>query len=160
MKKIIVMSMMIVSVFCSSFAFASGSTNMKEHNKAASEKIGDLIHESTVDGYMLSYYFMDLREQKKTRQADHTDKSMDIKIDKPHHIMVYIMDKNHQPVLKGKVGFIIKDAKGKSQKTMGMFMSKGFGTTANMRQKGVYKITTKAMVGKIVIMDRFDYEIK
>jgi len=168
MKKLI-LSMVIVCVFSVGFAVASGNKNMKGHNMEATDKIGDLIHESMVDGYMLSYYFMDLRAQKETKGKSHKAKSMDMgkssdmkmdKMDKPHHIMVYIMDKDHQPVLKGKVGFMIKDAKGRSQKAMGMSMSKGFGTTADMRQKGVYTITTKAMVGNKKIMDRFDYEIK
>ena len=29
-------------------------------------------------------------------------------MDKPHHIIIYIMDKNHKPVIEGKVGFMIK----------------------------------------------------
>ena len=161
MKKLVkkmmklVMSVLILSVFCTGLVFAS-SSDMKGHDMAKSDKIGDLIHESMVDGYMLSYYFMDLRDQKDSKASSHG--SMDM--DKPHHIMVYIMDKGHKPVLKGKVGFMIKDTQGNAQKAMGMFMSKGFGTTADMKKKGIYKITTKAMLGDKKIMDSFDYEIK
>lgn len=121
---------------------------MEGHDMDASGKIGDLFHESTVEGYMLSYYLMDLRDQKKEE------------MEKPHHIMVYIMDKTHKPVLEGKVGFMIKDAHGNAQKIMGMYMSKGFGITADMKKKGVYTITTKAMVGDIKLMDKFTYEMK
>ena len=163
MKKLI-MSMMIVSVFCTGSVFASGSTGMKGHKIAVLEKIGDLIHESMVDGYMLSYHFMDLRDQKTDGLdkaiMDKTSAMTDKQIDKPHHLMVYIMDKNHKPVLKGKVGFLFKDPEGNSQKMMGMYMRGGFGTTADMKKKGVYTITTKAMLGDKKIMDRFDYEIK
>jgi hypothetical protein len=107
---------------------------------------------------------MDLRDQKTKGhgQAD-MDKSHNMltkEMDKPHHLMVYIMDKNHTPVLKGKVGFLIKDAKGNAQKAMGMFMSKGFGVTADMKEKGVYTITTKAVLGDKKLMDKFTYEIK
>ena len=46
------------------------------------------------------------------------------------------------------------------QKAMGMYMSQGFGTTADMKEKGVYAITAKVLVGDVRLMDKFDYEIK
>lgn len=161
MKKIIkpVLTLMFFTVLFTGSAFASGS-GMKGHDMSKSDRIGDLIHESMVKGYMLSYYFMDLRDQKNTKHS--MDKSHDMKkkdMDKPHHLMVYIMDKNHNPVLKGKVGFLIKDNQGKAQKAMGMFMSKGFGIMADMKKKGVYKVTTKAVLGDEKLMDNFDYKI-
>lgn len=179
MKKLMKLTMtaLILSIFCIGFVFASGN-DMKGHDMGKSDKFGDLIHESVVDGYMLSYYFMDLRGQKDEKKGmDEMDESHDMKgkemnemdgshdmkgneMDKPHHLMLYVMDKNHQPVLKGKVGFLIKDAEGNPQKAMGMFMSNGFGTTADMKKKGVYTITTKAVLGDKQIMDKFDYEIK
>lgn len=159
-------SILILSVFCAGSVFATGSA-MQGHDMGKSEKIGALIHESIVDGYMLSYYFMDLRDKKtddkdKTAMdASHTAHNMAGKeMDKPHHLMVYIMDKNHTPVLKGKVGFMIKNAEGTAQKEMGMFMSEGFGTTADMKKKGVYSITTKIVLGDKKLMDKFDYEMK
>jgi hypothetical protein len=82
------------------------------------------------------------------------------KMDKPHHLMVYIMDKNHKPVVKGKIGFLIEGDNEIAQKAMGMFMSDGFGTTADMKKKGTYTITMKAIVGDKKIMNSFDYEIK
>lgn len=126
--------------------------DMKGHDMSSSDKVGTLVHESMVDGYMLSYYIMDLRDGKGA------DKK---KLDKPHHIMVYIMDKDHKPVLKGKVGFMIK--KGDTappQKAMAMYMSKGFGITADMKQKGVYAITAKALLGNTKLMDSFTHEMK
>jgi len=147
MKKLI-MNILLVSVICTGFAFATDS-DMKGHDMTQSDKIGDLIHESVIDGYMLSYYFMDLRDQNGGKDMD-----------KPHHIMLYIMDDSHKQVLKGKVGFMIKDSNDNKQKAMGMFMSKGFGTTADMKKKGVYKISTKAILGDKKLMDSFNYEIK
>jgi len=135
---------------------AVASDDMKGHDMSSSDKIGTLVHESMVDGYMLSYYLMDLRDQKDD-QKDKAKKDMD----KPHHIMLYIMDKDHKPVLEGKVGFIIK--KGDTappQKAMAMYMSKGFGITADMKQKGVYSITAKALLGDTKLMDSFAHEMK
>lgn len=38
--------------------------DMDDHEKASIARIGDLIHESIVDGYMLAYHILDLRDQK------------------------------------------------------------------------------------------------
>jgi len=130
--------------------------DMKDHDMSSSDKIGTLVHESMVDGFMLSYYLMDLRDQKGHDQKDDAKKDMD----KPHHIMLYIMDKNHKPVLEGKVGFMIKKGEATPQKAMAMYMSKGFGITADMKQKGVYSITAKAMLGDTKLMDSFTHEMK
>lgn len=48
-------------------------------------------------------------------------------------------------------------AGGFTQKAMAMYMSKGFGITADMRDKGVYTITVKALVGESKLMDRFTH---
>ncbi len=145
MKKTLIslLTLMIAVLIITGTAFS-----MEGHDMDESEKVGELIHKSTVDGYMLSYYLMDLREQQK--------KDMD----KPHHIMVYIMNKDHQKVLEGKVGFMIKDSEGNSQKIMAMFMSEGFGITADMKKQGIYTIITKAVLGDVKLMDKFTYEMK
>ena len=159
----LMMSVLILSVFFTGSVFAT-SNDMKGHDMGKSDKIGDLIHESIVDGYMLSYYFMDLRDKKtddKDKTAMAASHNMTSKeMDKSHHLMVYVMDKNNKAVLKGKVGFMIKNAEGTAQKEMGMFMSEGFGTTADMKKKGVYSITTKIVLADKKLMDKFDYEIK
>jgi hypothetical protein len=144
------------------FAADKSGHDMAGHDMAAEGRVGDLIHESVVDGYVLAYHFMDLRDQKTDiHDMSKMDKShADKKMDKPHHLMVYIMDKDHKPVLSGKVGFVIKDAGGRSQKAMGMFMSRGFGITADMKDRGIYTIIAKAVLGDKQLMDRFEYEIK
>jgi len=158
LKPIITLIFAALILTASAFAGAAlASDDMKGHDMSSSDKIGTLVHESMVNGFMLSYYLMDLRDQKKDDKGDsHAKKDMD----KPHHIMVYIMDKEHKPVLKGKVGFMIKDAQGTPQKAMAMYMSKGFGITADMKNKGVYVITTKAILGETKLMDSFNYEMK
>ncbi|MBA3010953.1 MAG: hypothetical protein KKF12_20210 [Proteobacteria bacterium] len=157
------MNRILTSIITIAFAtlFLTGAalagSDMKGHDMSSSDKIGTLFHESTVDGYMLSYYLLDLRDPKgDAKDAAHAKKDMD----KPHHIMVYIMDKTHAPVLEGKVGFVIKDDQGNPQKTMAMFMSKGFGITADMKKKGIYTITAKAILGDVKLMDSFTHEMK
>lgn len=164
MRKMIIklLTVLFIATFINSTASAANS--MEGYDMDTKDKFGELIHESKVDGYMLSYYFMDLRNQnsgdhdKTEKNQSHDTGTKDM--DKPHHLMVYIMDKNHKPVVKGKVGFLIKGENNVSQKAMGMVMSDGFGTTADMKKKGTYKITTKAVLGKKKLMDSFNYEIK
>jgi len=43
---------------------------------------------------------------------------------------------------------------------MAMYMSKGFGITADMKAKGVYEIVAKAVVDDVTLMDRFSHEMK
>ena len=164
MKKISLKIMCLILatalVFFSSTAFAMDDG----HDMESSDKIGELFHESMQNGYMLSYYLMDLRDQGDDKAADdssgdhasHGKKQMD----KPHHIMVYIMDKDHDPVTDAKVGFLIKDKDGRTQKIMAMYMSQGFGITADMKAKGGYEIALKAVIDDVTLMDRFSYEMK
>ncbi|HCY86233.1 MAG TPA: hypothetical protein DHV36_13955 [Desulfobacteraceae bacterium] len=150
----------IITLTAAALILTGSAFAMEGHDMKSSDRIGDLFHESMVDGYMLSYYLMDMRDQKKDGKAsDHSGHAAK-EMDKPHHIMVYIMDKNHKPVLKGKVGFLIKGADGKTQKIMGMYMSEGFGITADMKKKGEYAITTKAVLGDVKLMDKFTHEMK
>ena len=150
-----IITLIFAALILTGAAFAGDAfagDDMKGHDMSSSDKMGDLFHESVVDGFMLSYYIMDLRDQKNAEKKD---------MDKPHHIMLYIMDKDHKPVLEGKVGFMIK--KGDTappQKAMAMYMSKGFGITADMKQKGVYSITAKALLGDTKLVDSFAHEMK
>jgi hypothetical protein len=146
------------------FFFTGPAGAMEGHDMGSSDRIGVLFHESMQDGYMLSYYLMDLRNTKKDDADSHAshDQSAQEKdeMDKPHHIMVYIMDKNHTMVEQAKVGFLIKGGDKETQKIMAMYMSQGFGITADMKAKGVYEITVKAVIDNVTLMDRFNHEMK
>lgn len=165
MKKISLTIMCLVTLAAALVFFSTTASAMDDsHDMDSSDKIGDLFHESMQNGYMLSYYLMDLRNQGDDKAADqssgdhasHGEKQMD----KPHHIMVYIMDKDHTMVEKAKVGFLIKGGDKETQKIMAMYMSGGFGITADMTAKGVYEIVLKAVIGDVTLMDRFSHEIK
>lgn len=158
---------LFVLVFLVGSAVALGNKpehDMDAHEKASIARIGDLIHESVVDGYMLAYHILDLRDQK----ADGMDKASKDRtyaltnenMVRPHHLMLYIMDKNHKLILKGDVGFLIKDPEGNSQKIMGIYMDRGFGATADMKNKGIYNITAKAIIGDKELLDKFEYEME
>lgn len=158
MKKILIqlLAVLMLSVFATCAAFAMD----KGHDMGTSDKFGNLIHESMIDGYTLSYYFMDMRHQNKKEASAHGTGHAAKEMDKPHHLMVYILDTDQKQIHKGKVGFMIKDDKGKKQTVMGMFMSNGFGATADMKKKGVYTIIAKAVLKDKKLMDRFEYKIE
>lgn len=133
---------------------------MEGHDMKTGDRVGDLFHESMQDGYMLSYYLMDLRDTSEDKAAESHAGHQKQEMDKPHHIMVYIMDKDHTMVEKAKVGFLIKGGDKEAQKIMAMYMSGGFGITADMKAKGEYEIALKAVIGDITLMDRFTHEMK
>jgi hypothetical protein len=140
--------MLVIAALC----FTSAAYSMDAQDMDKMEHFGTQFHTSTSNGYTLAYYLMDLRKM----DNQDTQKQMD----KPHHIMVYITDQDNTPVLKAKVGFMIKGGAKGSQKAMAMAMGTGFGTTADMKQKGEYTIITKALIGQEAVMDTFTYEMK
>ena len=154
----------LVVVAAALFFFTGPAGAMEGHEMGSSDRIGDLFHESMQDGYMLSYYLMDLRNTKEKAADSHAshDQSAHEKgeMDKPHHIMVYIMDKDHTMVEQARVGFLIKGGDKETQKIMAMYMSQGFGITADMKVKGEYEITVKAVIDDVTLMDRFNHEMK
>lgn len=165
------LTLIIISLFCITSASFAMDKGHESHGHGDSHRIGERFHETQKDGYTLSYYLMDLREQTKSDAAAHgshdSHDSHDSygghgqkEMDKPHHIMVYITDKKHHTVEKAKVGFLIKGGAKGTQKIMGMYMSQGFGITADMKEKGIYTITTKALIGDDTVMDSFAYEMK
>ena len=165
MKKISLTHVCIVILAAALAFFSTTASAMDDsHDMHTSDRIGELFHESMQNGYMLSYYLMDLRDQGDDKAAGHSSGDHashgEKQMDKPHHIMVYIMDKDHKPVTEAKVGFLIKDNDGRVQKIMAMYMSKGFGITADMKAKGVYEITAKAVVDDVTLMDRFNHEVQ
>lgn len=165
MKKISLTIMCLFALAAALLFFSATASAMDDgHDMDSSDKIGELFHESMQNGYMLSYYLMDLRNQDDDKATDHSSGDHashgEKQMDKPHHIMVYIMDKDHKPVTDAKVGFLIKNAAGDTQKIMAMYMSKGFGITADMKEKGVYEVAVKAVVDDVTLMDRFSHEMK
>ncbi|MCF8090199.1 MAG: hypothetical protein K9L23_19325 [Desulfotignum sp.] len=165
MRKISVTLICLVALAAALGCFSTTVSAMDEgHDMDSSDRIGEMFHESMQNGYMLSYYLMDLRNQGDDKASDHSSGDHashgEKQMDKPHHIMVYIMDKDHTPVTDAKVGFLIKNDAEETQKIMAMYMSKGFGITADMKAKGVYKIAVKAVVDDVTLMDRFSHEMK
>jgi hypothetical protein len=49
---------------------------------------------------------------------------------------------------------------GKEQKTLTMGMHDGYGADVSFKEKGIYKIKTKAVIDGKTLMDEFSYEIK
>lgn len=165
MKKISLTTICLVTLAAALVFFSSTASAMDDgHDMDSSDRIGELFHESMQNGYMLSYYLMDLRDQGDDKAADHSSGGHashgEKQMDKPHHIMVYIMDQDHEPVTEAKVGFLIKNDANETQKIMAMYMSKGFGITADMKAKGVYEIAVKAVVDDVTLMDRFSHEMQ
>jgi hypothetical protein len=121
-----------------------------------SAHVGDLIHESTIEGYRFAYHLIDIRKNpeemknmKDSKQADMT-----------HHLMVYVMDPENRAVEQAKLGYLVVGPDGGKQKLMTMGMQGAFGANVNFEKKGVYTIKTKCLTGDKKLFDSFSYEVK
>jgi len=141
----------------SAFAASSGH----DHGHGQGQVMGQMIRHTTVDGYGFMYHALDMAERavmmKKMEgmEMPGMSKSPDI----TNHLMVYITDAGGKPV-SGKIGFILTGPDGKEQKTLTMGMYDGFGADVSFKEKGIYKIKTKAVIDGKTLMDEFSHEVK
>ena len=128
---------------------------------AGHNSMGQMLHHSTVDGYGLMYHVLDMAERAvmmkgmEGMEMPGMSKSPDI----TNHLMVYITDPGGKPV-SGKIGFMITGPDGKEQKTLTMGMHDGYGADVSFKEKGIYKIKTKAVIGGNTLLDEFSHEVK
>jgi hypothetical protein len=154
MKKTILI-MMISMVFGLGPVFAASSGHDHGH------VMGQMIRHSTVDGYGFMYHVLDMAQRAvmmkgmEGMEMPGMSKSPDI----TNHLMVYINDAGGKPV-SGKIGFLITGPDGKEQKTLTMGMNNGYGADVSFKEKGTYKIKTKAVIDGKTIQDEFSHEVK
>ena len=118
--------------------------------------VGDMIHESTVDGYRFAYHLIDI--QKNPEQMNDMKDSKES--EKMHHLMVYVMDPDGQAVQQAKLGYLVEGPNGAKQKLMAMGMQGAYGANVDFRNKGSYTIKTKIVTGDMKLFDRFNHEVK
>ncbi len=128
---------------------------MKEHGEHAAEW-GPSIHESSVEGYTITYHLMDNRAAM-AKMGDM--KGHDMSQMKSHHLMVFIAGADGKRVEDAKVGYKVEGPAGE-QKTMAMAMKGGFGADVELGSKGRYEIKTKALVGEKALLDEFKYDVR
>jgi len=112
--------------------------------------MGDLIHESAVEGYHLAYHLIDMQQ--------HTAGMKDMPM--THHLMVFVQGPDGKAVTEAKAGYLVKNPDGTDQKVMTMAMNKGFGADVNLKAKGVYTIKAKIVAPDKQLLDSFPYEVK
>ncbi|MDM8522855.1 hypothetical protein QUF80_05725 [Desulfococcaceae bacterium HSG8] len=133
-------------------AFAQGH----DHGKKAmdhSEHKGEMIHESSVDGYKFGYHLIDMKEKMK-----HMKNMPEMKA--THHLMVYVESPDGHEVEKAKVGYLVEGPGDSKQKLMAMGMAGGFGADVDFSAKGAYVVKTKMVAGDKKLADKFEYEVK
>jgi hypothetical protein len=154
MKKTILI--LIISIFFS-FGPVFAASSGHDHGNT----MGRMIHHSTVDGYGFMYHVLDMAERAvmmkgmEGMEMPGMSKSPDI----TNHLMVYITEAGGKSV-SAKIGFLIAGPDGKEQKTLTMGMHDGYGADVSFKEKGIYKIKTKVVIGEKTLLDEFSYEIK
>ncbi|MBE0618739.1 MAG: hypothetical protein IH608_12580 [Proteobacteria bacterium] len=122
-------------------------------------RMGQKIHESTVEGYELVYHTMDNAAAMEKMKDMKGMQGHDMSQMKSHHLMLYIVGPDGKPVDDAKVGYKVEGPAGE-QKTMAMGMEGGFGADVELKAKGTYEIKAKAMIGDKSLVDEFKYEVK
>jgi len=128
---------------------------------AAGHAMGQMLRQSTVDGYGFMYHVLDVTERNammkgmEGMEMPGMSKSPDI----TNHLVVYITDPGGKSV-SGEIGFMITGPDGKEQKTLTMGMNNGYGADVSFKEKGIYKIKTKAKIAGKTLLDEFSYEVK
>jgi hypothetical protein len=128
---------------------------------SAGHSMGQMLRQSTVDGYGFMYHVLDMAERNAMMKGMEGMEmpGMSNSPDITNHLMVFITDPGGKFV-SGKIGFLITGPDGKEQKTLTMGMDNGYGADVSFKEKGVYKIKTKAVIGGKTLMDEFSYENK
>ena len=111
-------------------------------NMDHSQGMGDLIHESTIDGYQVAYRLLYLKDQK------------------THHMMAFINDPDGKKIEDAKTGFLVVGPDGAEQKVMAMGMAGAYGANLDLSQKGEYTVKFKAVAGDKKLLDEFKYQMK
>jgi len=128
----------LLTVFSAHTAF--GSETKKEIDQAA--HVGKMIHEANVEGYQFAYHLVDLKKAP------------------TWHLMVYILTPGREKIDQAKVGFLVKDPDGATQKLMAAGMKGAFGVNVEFKDKGPYIIKMKVVTGGKKLFDKFTYEVK
>lgn len=136
-------------------AHSGHSMGMNESTTTGNSTQQDMttIRETMVDNHHLVYHLIDMQAGKK-------DLEKMPPMGNTHHLMVYIHSPDGQAVENARTGFLITSPDGEKQKAMAMAMSGGYGADINLKTKGTYTISVKAVTGDADLRDSFEYEIK
>ena len=141
-----------------------GASETKGHEKGMAHEghMGDMIHESTVEGYKFAYHVIDNAAQmeKAKEMKGMSMKGHDMGQMKSHHLMLYLVGPDGKPVEDAKVGYKVEGPGKTEQKVMTMGMKGGYGADVDLKEKGTYEIKAKAVVGGKSLVDEFKYEVK
>ncbi|MFP4226058.1 MAG: hypothetical protein ACLFRF_04950 [Desulfobacterales bacterium] len=144
----------ICLVFMISLALPIGAQEEMDHGDMShGSHDGELIRETTVKGYGLSYRLIDMQ----ARMKDMADMP---EMDATHHLMLYIHPPAGKSIESPKVGFLVEGPNGKPQKAMAMAMAGGFGADLDLSEKGDYTIKSKAVFAEVKLIDGFEYTIE
>jgi hypothetical protein len=135
----------------------SHSSPAMNHDKPMGTSIGD----RSIQDFMFSYYLLN-KEERDQMMKGHEGMEMPGMMKSPdvtNHLMVYIKGSEGN-FASGKIGFIVAGPDGKEFKTLTMGMYNGYGADLIIKDKGVYKIKTKAVIENKTLLDEFDYEVK
>ncbi len=146
---------LVFSVFALSLAMPQAAAASDCHADASGNHghDGKLIRETTVRGHTLSYRLIDMKAKMK-------DMKEMPEMEATHHLMLYIQPPEGQSLENPKVGFLVTGPGDDTQTVMAMGMSGGFGADLDLSARGAYTIKSKAVAGKVKLIDAFTYSVE
>jgi hypothetical protein len=140
--------MVSVPVMAADMKGHSGS-DMSSHTMNQMGEKGEKIHQSSIDGYQLTYELIDMREKMKNMPA----------MTNTHHLMIYIRDNTGNALENAMVGYLVEGPDGQ-QKAMSTGMGAGgYGADISLKSSGNYTIRTKIVAGEVKLMDEFIFAV-
>ena len=153
MKRIyqLIAALLIIGLVIALPALAGTTAPHQTHEKmemTPTAPKGQLIRETTVDGYTLTYHLLDM----KALMPDMAGMTG------TYHLMVAVTDPRGVTVKKATVGYLVKGPDGNVQKVMAMGMAGGFGANVQLTAAGTYTVKVKAVIGGTELIDAFTYD--
>ena len=144
------------SLFAESMHDMGHGTSMPgmSHGGSSPERSGTNIQNSTVEGYALSYYLLDMRANIAALKAAGKNYPG---MDKAYHLMVYVTPPAGKKLEIGAIEFTITDSKGTKQTFSAMKMGDAFGADVAMPAAGKYGITARIVLSGKPLTDTFSY---
>lgn len=125
-----------------------------------SKMIGDLVHESKVEGNKFAYHILDNKANLEKARAKGVKAGAGAENMKSHHLMLYPRGADGKAMMDAKVGYLIVGPDGAKQQVMTMEMTGGYGADVDFSKKGKYAVKVKMVKGSDKFVDDWTYEAK
>lgn len=147
---VIMVGILSLPVMAGNMDHGKGGKGDGGHAMDHSGLMGEMIRETSVEGFELMYHLIDMKKRMKGMKGMEG-------MAMTHHLMLYIKDSRNNAVENATVGYLVVNPDGSKQKAMAMGMGDGYGADISLKPLKTYTIKTKVAVDGKKILDSFTY---